>query len=539
MSQEPDVDADERTTLPIERSFPIERVNEIAAKEGRAKMHYRPIYTMHKWWARRLGCVFRTICLYTLLDDPEKIEVFNPGEASTDLGDFGEGIDIATLLNQVDLEDPESLWELYPKDVHVSDTKILDPFMGGGTSLVEASRFGVESVGYDLNPVAWFVTKKQMEAGQTDVEELEEAFEQVEDDVADEITRYYRTPCPNAQTHESKTLDSDDPLGLAVDGELDFEYDVPARDELAVHDHYADVMYNFWVKELDCVDCKATVPLFKDYRVAKGRYENDYQYNVLCPACESVVLVDDWQSESTCSECRHEWTPKEGTVSGSKYACPDCGAQYGITDAIGEQGGFDLRLYAVEYYCSTCDEQGLERSAVKGYKEVEAFDQGLYAAAEQEWSQKEELHEYVPDEEIPEGHMTSERNPVFEHGYSDWADFYNDRQLLNISVLLKSISKLRNSSLKEFLLLTLSDALPTNSMMTSYQFTANKSNHVFKTNSFDPPSRPCEGNLWGSEYGMGTFSSMFDMITSAVEYAAAPTERYVENQYLTKHRQLT
>ncbi|PSQ45418.1 hypothetical protein BRD17_01420, partial [Halobacteriales archaeon SW_7_68_16] len=69
----------ERTELPIERGFPIERVNEIAEKEGRAKMYYRPIYTMHKWWARRLGCVFRAISLYTLLDDPEKVSVFEPG----------------------------------------------------------------------------------------------------------------------------------------------------------------------------------------------------------------------------------------------------------------------------------------------------------------------------------------------------------------------------------------------------------------------------------------------------------------------------
>jgi adenine-specific DNA methylase len=409
----------ERTRLPIERSFPIERVNEIAAKEGRAKMHYRPIYTMHKWWARRLGCVFRAICLYTLLDDPKSVEVFEPGEGNTTLGDFGEGMDIATLLENVDLEDPESLWELYPKDVRVEDKKILDPFMGGGTSLVEASRFGVQSVGYDLNPVAWFVTKKQLEAGQTDLEDLEAAFEQVEDDVADEITRYYRTPCPNAATHEDESLNTEDPLDLGAD--FDYEISDELHAELSTHDHYADVMYNFWVKELDCVDCGATVPLFNDYRVAKGRYENDDKYNVLCPECESVVLVDDWQSESTCSECRHEWTPKAGTVSGSKYACPDCGAQYGITDAIQEQDGFDLRLYAVEYYCPTCDELGEQRSDVKGYKAVEAFDEALHEAAVQEWDQQEELHEYVPDESIPEGAMTvssaSNGNDVVEHGY--------------------------------------------------------------------------------------------------------------------------
>jgi adenine-specific DNA methylase len=403
--------------------------------------------------------------------------------------------------------------------------------MGGGTSLVEASRFGVGSEGWDLNPVAWFVTKKQLEAGQTDVEDLESAFEEVEDNVADEITRYYRTPCPNAQSHDDGSLDQDDPLGLAVNGDLNFDYEVPAdlHDDLAVHDHYADVMYDFWVKELDCVDCGSTVPLFKDYRVAKGRYENDDQYNVLCPACESVVLVDDWQSESTCSECNHKWAPKEGTVSGSKYACPDCGAQYGITDAIGEQSGFNLRLYAVEYYCPTCDDRGLERSAVKGYKRVEAFDHALYGAAEQEWAEHEELREYVPDEEIPEGHMTSQRNPVFKHGYEHWADLYNTRQLLSLSKIQQAIHSLEDQNLREFLILTLSDSARYNTLFVTYNRGYNKADHIFKQNSFVPTMSPVENNVWGAKYGSGTFQAIWNMVKSGVEYASNPTERHVQN----------
>lgn len=53
MSQETgrSVEQIEGKELPIERGFPLERINEIAAKEGRARRHYRPIYTMHKWWA--------------------------------------------------------------------------------------------------------------------------------------------------------------------------------------------------------------------------------------------------------------------------------------------------------------------------------------------------------------------------------------------------------------------------------------------------------------------------------------------------------
>ncbi len=489
---------EERTELPIERGFPIERVNEIAEKEGRAKMYYRPIYTMHKWWARRLGCVFRAISLYTLLDDPEKVSVFEPGHEGSTLASYGDAdgesdLDVASLLERVDMTDPESLWELYPKDVRVEDKKILDPFMGGGTSLVEASRFGAEVVGNDLNPVAWFVTKKELEAGQTDVEELEEAFEQVKDDVADEITQYYKTPCPNG-------------------------------------DHEADVMYNFWVKELDCVSCGHTVPLFKDYRVAAGRYENDDKYNVLCPDCGAVTLIDDWQSESVCNDCGHGFVPKEGNVSrGGKYNCPDCGQKYAITDAIQEQGGYNLRLYALEYYCEHCDDAGEPKSAHKGYKRAEEADKELYRKAEREWDEKEHLHEYVPDEVIPPGHMTSERNPVFDHGYSEWTDMFNERQLLNFAKLLKSIDDLENQSHAEYLLLAFSDLLETNSMMVSYDHSYNKIDHIFRINAFAPPTYPVENNVWGTAFGRGTFQSMWDMVKGGVEYANSPTERYVKD----------
>src|SRR6056297_3505922 len=91
-----------RLSLPIERGFPIERINEIAEKEGRAKRHYRPIYTMHKWWARRLGCVFRSICLYSLLDENSDISVSEPGETATTLTDFDAGAnDVSRLIRNV------------------------------------------------------------------------------------------------------------------------------------------------------------------------------------------------------------------------------------------------------------------------------------------------------------------------------------------------------------------------------------------------------------------------------------------------------
>ena len=291
MSQDTQHDEDERFRYPIERGFPIERVNDIAAKEGSSKMHYRPTSMMHKWWARRLGCVFRAISLYTLVDDPDQITVDYPDADKDTLTDFAdESSELEQLINAVDLSDPESLWPLYTKDVQLEDKSVLDPFMGGGTTLMEASRFGADVTGVDLNPVAWFVTKKELEAGETDIDDLESAFEAVSDAVEAELRSYYQRSCPNG------------------------------------HNHDADVMYEFWIRELDCISCGSTVPLFKDYRVAAGRYENKGSYHVYCPECESVFLTDDAQSESVCTECSHSFTPSKGPVSrGGYYTSQDCG----------------------------------------------------------------------------------------------------------------------------------------------------------------------------------------------------------------------
>jgi adenine-specific DNA methylase len=507
MSQEQEShQSGDRPELPIERGFPIERVNEISEKEGRAKQWYRPIYTMHKWWARRPGCLFRAITLYSLLDENttvDDVEVYEPGENQT-LGANGlSREDLINAISEVSMDDPESLWVFYPKDVRIKDKKILDPFMGGGTSLVEASRFGVESRGVDLNPVAWFVTKKQLEAGNVDVSELERGFESLKQQVADEIQGYYQTPCPNGN-------------------------------------HEADVMYNLWFKQLDCVSCGHTIPLLKDFLVAAGRYENDGKYNVLCPDCGSITLSDDWHEETECHECSNEFVPENGYVTrGGYYNCPECGQKEAITDGIVEQGVPDQCLYAVEYYCSNCDDQGLEKSSYKGYKGAEAADKQLFEEAKKEWNTRTDLHEYVPTEEIPEGHMTSERNPLADHGIEDWTDMFNERQLLNLAKMMQAVEE-RDEPSREYLLLALSDTILFNNLLTMYNYRRNNiDSALHRMKAFPPQNDMVEGNLWGAKFGRGTFKNMWDMVTRGIEYAKAPTERYMDEGETVETPQFT
>ena len=45
------------------------------------------------------------------------------------------------------------------EDGAFSKLKVADIFMGGGTTIVEGTRLGMDMYGTDLNPVAWFVVK--------------------------------------------------------------------------------------------------------------------------------------------------------------------------------------------------------------------------------------------------------------------------------------------------------------------------------------------------------------------------------------------
>ncbi|MEK6717559.1 MAG: DNA methyltransferase, partial [candidate division NC10 bacterium] len=137
----------------IEEGFPIVEINRLAVPERNA---FKPIYQMHKWFARRASCVFRAILLGCL----------KPA-----------GTDIMAEFYKDHTDDPDTAGKV-----------ILDPFMGGGTTVVEALRLGCKVIGIDLNPVAWFIVKTEVEP--VEVEELKAAF----DRLADRIVPWTRLP---------------------------------------------------------------------------------------------------------------------------------------------------------------------------------------------------------------------------------------------------------------------------------------------------------------------------------------------------------
>ena len=75
--------------------------------------------------------------------------------------------------------------------------KVADIFMGGGTTLVEGSRLGMQMFGNDLNPVAWFIVKQEF--ANVDLDEVKRLLADIEAEVKPQIMPYYYCDGPSGE----------------------------------------------------------------------------------------------------------------------------------------------------------------------------------------------------------------------------------------------------------------------------------------------------------------------------------------------------
>ena len=75
-----------------------------------------------------------------------------------------------------------------------TDDVIMDPFMGGGVTVIESLRLKRKAIGIDLNPLATFITK--METAPLDISRFRMVKEAIASKVKEEIQSFYVTECP-------------------------------------------------------------------------------------------------------------------------------------------------------------------------------------------------------------------------------------------------------------------------------------------------------------------------------------------------------
>jgi putative DNA methylase len=428
-------------TRAIEADFPILEISRLAQLESYRKNIYRPAYYIHKWWARRTGATFRAILLGTLLP-----------EGHSPLDFFYQANDFRGVV-------------------------ILDPFMGGGTTVGEALRLGARVIGVDINPVSWFLVKKIVEP--VSLCTLDQAFRFLEQSVGQEILRLYETTCPYCHGK-------------------------------------AQALYTYWVKLIPCRTCGQAVPLRKTMVLAR-HMSKPHTGLVTCPECGHPYVSSTLDRTQRCPACGADFDPLGGYSSGATYTCPACGKRGQILDALRHQDGPPTHaMVAIHYLCPACG---------KGYKQPDARDLAAYEQIKGRFQTQRDRLLY-PRTPIRPGYNTDQ---MINYNYRFWWQMFNERQLLGLSMLLDAILRLEDHTVKEFMLLLFSGTLEFNNMFCSSKGLGTGAvRHLFAHHAFIPAKEPLEANLWGVNRSSGGFSTLYrERLRRGKTYAKRPVERRI------------
>jgi putative DNA methylase len=256
----------------LEVDFPIIKINALAGLEARSGAATKPIYQEMKWWARRQSSVFRSILIAAAAKAPE------------------DKAETAKLV-----------WDNYycnhQNNKAFSNLKVADIFMGGGTTLVEGTRLGMQMYGNDLNPVAWLVVKNEL--ADVDIDEVKRLFDYIEDEVKPQIMPFYVCEGPDNEkgiwyhvaTNETMP-ESFDPISIPFEERKHYRYQGP------------EVIYTFWAKHGPCSapGCNHRTPLFSSPVIAVKELSVKCWPDLECSNCNTVFDVEAQESRMAPEE---------------------------------------------------------------------------------------------------------------------------------------------------------------------------------------------------------------------------------------------
>jgi putative DNA methylase len=426
--------------MAIETNFDIPFVAALALKEKQIQQNYRPIIAVHKWFARRPGTLFRGLVL----------------------SEFGDGPIAKTFFQSNDF----------------SGRLVADPFMGGGTPLLEANRVGCDVIGFDINPMAAWIVREEID--HLDLPAYRQAAEALVATLKTEIGRAYRTDCP-----------------LYGD-----------RDVL--------VKYFLWVKVLDCEKCGRQIDLFPGYLIADDTRHP--KYVLVCSDCGELCEVDDRHQVARCGSCNSPLRDA-GPAKRSHCPCRHCG--YTNRYPRPEAGPPRHRMFAMEYHNPRRKNGHIGRF----FKKPDTRDLERAAAAAASWQAL--TPRFVPQHEIPAG---DETDRLHRWGYRRYRDLFNDRQLFGLELSCRLIAGIADERVRHALATNLSDLLRYQNMLCRYDTMALKSLDIFSVHGFPVGLVQCESNLLGimngggMNVGSGGWANIVEKYARAKKYCMSPFE---------------
>ncbi len=423
----------------IERDFDVPFVADLALREKQIQQNYRPIMAVHKWFARRPGTLFRALILAEFVKGPLRDQ-------------FYHGQSLKTL-------------------------RVLDPFMGGGTTLIEANRVGCAITGLDINPMAWWIVRQEIT--NLDLSAYRQAADALRRSLEEDIGPLYRTRCLDCGSEE------------------------------------AHVKYFLWVKSPPCKQCGEPVDLFPNYLVSEAVR---HPTNVFaCRACGELYDSPSPKQAPKCPHCKIAFT-LEFAAKRNHCKCEHCGHpnEYPTPSA----GPPRHRLFAIEYHCEAC------RSRHQGrfFKKPSQEDLAKFEKAATRLSSMRPS--FIPKDEIPSG---DETDRLHRWGYRLYREMFNARQLLGLELACRLISRQKDRRIADALATNLSDLLRYQNMLCRYDTMALKSLDVFSVHGFPIGLIQCESNLLGvngktSAVGSGGWLNIIDKFYKAKSYCRQPFE---------------
>ena len=425
----------------IERDFDIPFISDIALREKQIQQNYRPIIAVHKWFARRPGTLFRGLLL----------------------SEFSE----------------KQLREVFYDTNDLSGLHVADPFMGGGTPILEANRIGCDVTGFDINPMSYWIVKQEIE--HLNLEAYSKAAGALRATLENDIGPLYRTRC--------NLCGSDD----------------------------AHAKYFLWVKVMSCHQCGKNVDLFPGYLLSA---DSRHPKNVfVCPSCGELTETDDRKNPGRCAHCAVELAV-DGPAKRSRCECSVCGAINHYPDA--GLGAPRHRLYAIEYHCPKCKSSHTGRF----FKKPDKQDLARVNDTENRWSRMRP--KYVPDDAIPSG---DETDRLHRWGYRHYREMFNSRQLLGLELSARMITKTSSERVRNALATNLSDLLRYQNMLCRYDTRALKSLDIFSVHGFPVGLIQCESNFLGIMepgrnmcVGSGGWANIIEKFKKAKAYCGHPFE---------------
>lgn len=404
----------------------------MALREKQVQQSYRPIIGIHKWFARRPGSLFRSLLL----------------------AEFADG-DVA---------------DEYWRSQKLSGV-IADPFMGGGTTIFEALRLGLNVVGSDVNPMSYWLVRQGVEP--LDIAAFTAAGEAIWQRVDAEIGDLYRTSCTTCGSP-------------------------------------AEVKYFLWAKTCRCPHCAQETALLPGLRIAEAVRHPRSVYH--CPKCEALTEIDPGH-EPTCASCDRDLAA--GNVRRGKATCWHCSEGFAFAEHLAAPP--EHRLIGIEYRCPSCyDRQAGRQFKAPADEDLVRVDRAAVVLSER----RDQL--MIPNAEIPTG---DETNRLHRWGYHRYHEMFSDRQLLALGLLLTEIEAMPGRRIRHALATVFSDFLRYQNLLCRYDTYALKCQDIFSVHGFPVGLIACENNVLGiPRIGSGSFIHFVAKFAKAKEYAQRPFE---------------